>query len=165
MEITYRDALIDDLPELKELGIKSYDKYREILSYENFMKLEAYLNSEEELLKLFKKSKCFIAADLKIVGMAYFIPNGNPTEIYDSKWSYIRMVGVDPLYTGRGIAKRLTQMCIRYAKCHEETIIALHTSDFMDPARYIYESCGFTRVKELAPIFGNKYWLYHLQLI
>jgi len=34
----------------------------------------------------------------------------------------------------------------------------------MDAARHIYEKMGFKRIKELQPIFGKRYWLYHLNL-
>jgi ribosomal protein S18 acetylase RimI-like enzyme len=74
------------------------------------------------------------------------------------------MVGVNPVYRGRGIAKRLTQMCMDYAKQSNEKIVGLHTSEIMEDARHIYESLGFTIVKEIDPIYGMKYWLYKLEL-
>ena len=74
------------------------------------------------------------------------------------------MVGVHPTYTGRGIARKLTGMCIDKARELNENVITLHTSEFMDAARHIYESLGFTVLKELAPRLGKKYWLYTLDL-
>jgi len=72
--------------------------------------------------------------------------------------------GVNPRYGNQGIGKKLTQMCIDHAKKLNEKIIALHTSEFMHAARHIYASLGFTIVKEIEPIFGKKYWLYHLNI-
>jgi ribosomal protein S18 acetylase RimI-like enzyme len=74
------------------------------------------------------------------------------------------MVGVNPKYRGAGISKKLTQNCIEHATKNGEEVIALHTSEFMDAARYVYESLGFKKVKELDPIFGKQYWLYQLKL-
>lgn len=74
------------------------------------------------------------------------------------------MVAVNPKYRGHGISKKLTQNCIVYATKNGETTIALHTSEFMNAARYIYESLGFERIKELEPLFGKRYWLYQLEL-
>ena len=96
--------------------------------------------------------------------MAYVIPKGNPTDIFQEDWSYIRMVGVNPNYNGNGIGKRLTQLCIDHAKETGENVVALHTSEFMDAARHIYESMGFKQIRELEPRLGKRYWLYQLEL-
>lgn len=45
-----------------------------------------------------------------------------------------------------------------------ERTIALHTSEFMDAARHIYESVGFVKVKEIPARYGKKYWLYLLEI-
>jgi ribosomal protein S18 acetylase RimI-like enzyme len=74
------------------------------------------------------------------------------------------MVGVDPGHRGKGIAKRLTQLCVAYAKQSNEKIVGLHTSEKMDDARHIYEAIGFRIYKEIDPIYGMRYWLYKLQL-
>ncbi len=79
-------------------------------------------------------------------------------------WSYIRMVGVHPHYAGRGIGKQLTQRCIDFAISSDEQVIALHTSEYMNAARHIYESLGFKQMKELEPRYGKRYWLYQLEL-
>jgi ribosomal protein S18 acetylase RimI-like enzyme len=100
----------------------------------------------------------------KIVGTAYIIPSGNPTDLFKKEWSYIRMVSVNPNYQGQGIAKALTKMCIAFAKQNKEKTIALHTSEFMDAARHIYENMGFKILKEIPALFGKKYWLYTLEL-
>jgi ribosomal protein S18 acetylase RimI-like enzyme len=73
------------------------------------------------------------------------------------------MVGVDPAYRGQGIAKTLTKMCIDHARYNNEKTIALHTSEFMGPARHIYESMGF-KVQYEIPLFGKRYWIYKLDL-
>lgn len=90
--------------------------------------------------------------------------NHNTANAADRRWTYIRMVGVNPKYRGHGIAKDLTKMCIDFAKQNNEKTIALHTSEFMDAARHIYESIGFKVLEETLPIFGKKYWLYTLDL-
>ncbi|GAC1444158.1 MAG: hypothetical protein NVSMB63_13390 [Sediminibacterium sp.] len=96
--------------------------------------------------------------------MAYLVPGGNPTPIYQADWCNIRMVGVHPLYSGQGIAKKLIQLCIQHARQSNEKIITLHTSEIMDAARHIYESLGFTKLREIDPIYGMRYWLYKLEL-
>ncbi|HTA61317.1 MAG TPA: GNAT family N-acetyltransferase, partial [Bacteroidia bacterium] len=99
-----------------------------------------------------------------IIGMAYIVSSGNPWDIFKAEWSYIRMVGVNPAYGGQGIAKALTSMCINHAVKTNEKIIALHTSEFMNAARHIYESLGFKILQPIEPRFGKKYWLYTLSI-
>ncbi|MEL6989906.1 MAG: GNAT family N-acetyltransferase, partial [Bacteroidota bacterium] len=65
---------------------------------------------------------------------------------------------------GKGIGKMLTQQCIDYSRSNGEKVIALHTSEFMDAARNIYEKMGFKKEKELDRLFGKRYWLYLMEL-
>lgn len=165
MEFKFREGSIKDKEQLKELALSAYGQFEKVLTIENWKKLYLNLESENSYTGILEIAQCFICEiESKIIGVAYLVPSGNPTEIYASNWSYIRMVGVDPAYRGNGIGKRLTQKCINCAKGNGEQIIALHTSEFMDSARYIYEQLGFKKDKELKPIFGKKYWLYKMNL-
>lgn len=74
------------------------------------------------------------------------------------------MVGVNTAYAGKGIGRRLMEICIDHARKTNETKVALHTSEFMDAARHIYENMGFVRIKELDSRLGKRYWLYLLDL-
>ena len=96
--------------------------------------------------------------------MAFLVPHGNPTEIYDENWCYIRFVSVDPEFGGKGIGRQLTENCIQIAIDNKEQTIALHTSEMMNTARHIYESLGFKILKEIEPRLGKKYWLYTLDI-
>jgi len=163
--LIYREGSTNEKETLKQLGILSYNQFSKILSPADWNTMDRFLNNDTMWDQLINNSKIFVCEDNeKIIGMAYLVPSGNPTHIYPSDWSYIRMVGVNPEYRGKGIAKRLTQMCIDYAKQSNEKIVGLHTSEKMDDARHIYESLGFTIFKEIDPIYGMKYWLYKLEL-
>ncbi|HKZ65850.1 MAG TPA: GNAT family N-acetyltransferase, partial [Chitinophagaceae bacterium] len=165
LEFIYKKANINDLCQLKQLAIISYEQFKEVLSVENCKKMDLFLTNDDTFIQLIQKSVVFVCAKNEtIIGVAYLVPSGNATPIFDDDWCYVRMVGVNPEYRGRGIAKQLTQMCIEYAKNAGEKIIALHTSEFMNTAKHIYESIGFVRTKELDPIFDKKYWLYKLEL-
>lgn len=74
------------------------------------------------------------------------------------------MVGVNPKYAGMGIGKQLSQMCIDYAIETDEDYIALHTSEFMDAARHVYENLGFKKLREIDARFGKRYWIYIMDL-
>ena len=163
--LKYREGSINDKDQLQKLGISSYSPYSAILSPDNWKILHDFLHDEEKLAELINKSKIFVCTNPnEIIGMAYIIPHGNPWDIFKSEWCYIRMVGVHPQYRGLGIAKTLTQMCLNHARQTKEKTVALHTSEFMDAARHIYESLGFKKLQEIEPRFGKKYWLYTLDL-
>ena len=163
--LSYRIGTINDIDQLQDLGIIAYGQFQSALTPDNWEILNGNLQDKQKFIDILKIANCFVCIDNnKIIGVAYVIPSGNSTDLFKSDWSYIRMVGVNPKYRGQGIAKRLTQMCIDFAKQSNEKTIALHTSEFMDAARHIYESKGFKVLKEIPPLFGKKYWLYTLDL-
>lgn len=163
--LVYKESGLNDFQQLKNLGVISYGQYASILTPDNREKLYSFLYNDKGWEDLIRLSVPFVCVGKDtIVGMAYLIPGGNPNDIYPADWCYIRMVGVHPHYTGKGIAKKLTAMCIQKARELNEKIIGLHTSEFMDAARHIYESLGFTIEKEIPPRYGKKYWLYKLDL-
>ena len=164
---TYKQGHIGDLPRLKNLALKSWGAFKDHLTIENWHKLKKGLTDDKTYRELLQKSYCIICENDKqqIIGMSFLVPNGNPTEIYDKDWCYLRFVTVDPDYNGLGIGRQLTEKCIRYAIEKGERTIALHTSEIMNKARHIYESLGFKILKELEPRFGKRYWLYILNLI
>ncbi len=166
----FREATINDIEQLKQLGLVSYGQYAPFLTEENLEKLKRNIGNNESwknILAVAKSFVCVLDSDSnrnEIIGMAFLIPSGNEWDIFKAEWSYIRMVGVSPMHQGKGIAKTLTQKCIDYAKATDEKIIALHTSEMMHAARHIYESLGFTILQEIEPRLGVKYWIYTLSI-
>ena len=162
---SYRIGTIEDVDQLQDLRIIAYGQFQSVLTPDNWATFNGNLQDRQKIVDILKISKCFVCLDTdKIIGVAYIILSGNPTDLFKPEWSYIRMVGVNPKYRGYGIAKDLTKRCIDFAKQNNEKTIALHTSEFMDAARHIYESIGFKVLKEIPPLFGKKYWLYTLNL-
>lgn len=164
--MNYRQGNFDDLEQLRLLAIKSWGQFKGELTTNNWQKLFNNLNSKDTYIELLINSYCLVCEtnDKEIIGMAFLVPNGHPTEIYDEKWSYIRFVSVNPDFGGQGIGRQLTEKCIEVAKNNKEQTIALHTSEMMDKARHIYESLGFEILKEIEPRLGKKYWLYTLDI-
>lgn len=164
-ELNYRTASQADIKQLQQLRLLAYGQFKSVITKENWEKWELSLNSETNILNLLDIATCFVSElESEIVGMAFFIPHGNPTNYFQSDDSYIRLVGVHPKFEGKGIGRKLTQQCIDFAKESGEEIIALHTSEFQNAARHIYESLGFVKQKNLDLIFGKQYYLYTLKL-
>ncbi|MDQ6477635.1 GNAT family N-acetyltransferase [Dyadobacter sp. LHD-138] len=165
MEYKYRIATHEDMDGLQKLGLNAYGQFKEVLTDENWIKLHASLTNENMYPNLLAKSVCYVCETGEdIIGMAFFISNGNPTDIFQADWAYVRMVGVHTAFGGNGIGKRLMEKCIERARETGEKIIALHTSEFMDAARHIYENMGFKQARQLEAMLGKRYWLYLLEL-
>ena len=164
--MNYRKGNINDLNAIKKLAIKSWSEFKSELTNENWQDLYETLTNEKTYTDLIEKSYFVVCENLneEIIGMSFLVPNGNPTEIYDKSWCYIRFVTVDPDFGGNGIGKKLTENCIEFAKKSGEITVALHTSEMMDKARHIYEKLGFEILREIEPRLGKKYWLYSLNI-
>jgi len=164
-QFTYRMGSIADLQQLKDLGLIAYSLIKDRLTPENWHTMETGLKNEERVAQLINSSLSYVCLEGEnIVGMAYLLKHGNPTEIYPADWAYIRMVGVHPDYRGRGICRQLMQMVLDYARQSGEKILGLHTSEVMEDAMHVYEKMGFRKVKDLGPKFGVQYYLYRLEL-
>lgn len=164
-QFVYEKGALADKAQLQQLAIDSYSEYARVLTPENWSILNSNLRNETRFDALLRNSDIFVCRNgTDIAGAAYLIASGNPTNVFDADWSYIRMVGVHPRYRGHGIAKELTRKCIEHARTSGEKVVALHTSEFMNAARHVYEAQGFRRQREIDAIFGKRYWLYTLNL-
>jgi ribosomal protein S18 acetylase RimI-like enzyme len=164
-QLIYRNGNIHDVAQMRALGVVSYGQYAPQLSAENLELMLSRINTEQLYIDLLQTAHSFVCEyNNQLIGMAFLVPSGVPFRMFDIEWSIIRMVGVNPQFQGNGIAKRLTKSCINKAIENGEQTVALHTSEMMDAARHIYESLGFTVLKEIDPIFGKRYWIYTLSL-
>lgn len=161
-----RKGNISDLPQLKKLALDTWQQYQEVLTDENWIRLYNTLADDNTFFELLSNSSSFVCEneEKEIVGMSFLVPSGNPTEIYNNDQCYIRFVTVSSKYAGRQLGQKLTEKCIEKAKETNESVIALHTSEFMNRARHVYEKLGFQVTRELPSRLGKRYWLYEMQL-
>lgn len=161
--LTYRKANISDAPNIVGLTLSAYHDYQAVLAPADWARMKTNLANESLFVELLGKAAAFVCEiDNQLAGVIFLVPKGNPTTIFPADWSYIRLLGVDPTYRGLGIGRKLTQLCIRHAQITGEIGVALHTSEFMDAARKMYQEIGFKQEKELASMYGKRYWLYKL---
>ena len=89
MELKFREGNISDLKQLREIALASYGEFEKVLTNEDWNDLYSNLNSEASYANLLKIAKCFVCEiDNKIIGVAYLVPSGNPTKIFESDWYY-----------------------------------------------------------------------------
>lgn len=161
--LIYRRANPADVSNIVRLTLSAYHDYKAVLSPVDWLKMATNLSNERSFVELLDKATTFVCeTDSQLAGVIFLVPNGNPTTIFPADWSYIRLLGVDPNYRGLGIGRKLTELCVHHARITNEIGVALHTSEFMDTARKMYEDLGFKRMSELAPMYGKRYWLYKL---
>jgi ribosomal protein S18 acetylase RimI-like enzyme len=164
-EYQYRFALRSDLQQLQDLTIRAYSQFKHALTPDNWQTMETNLQNVTTYTTLMEQATCIVCEKENVlVGTAFCVPSGKATPLFQADWSYIRLVGVHPQHEGKGIGKELTRKCIQIAKSAGEKTIALHTSEFQPAARHVYESLGFTVLKEIDAIFGKRYFIYTLQL-
>ncbi len=162
---TFRYGTSGDIEQIMKVTLNAYMQFRNVISDENARVWEESLGNEMTYKELFHIATCFVCEYKgKIVGSAFLIPHGNPDKWFQSDWAYIRLVAVHPHCKGKGIGKQLTQLCIDAARSAGEKTIALHTSEFQNAARHIYESMGFTKLLDLELMYGKQYYLYTLRL-
>lgn len=164
--IIFRLADAADFAALKKLGIRSWSQFKPQLTKDNWDKLCDNLHNDGTYLELLGKASCIVCEEETglLIGMAYLVPSGNPTDVFDESWCYISFVTVHPDFRGKGIGRLLTVKCIELARENKETVIALHSSELMVQARHIYESLGFKRLRELDQRLGMRYWLYSMNI-
>lgn len=157
-----RSGNIDDLSQVKKLALNTWIQFEQVLSKENWSLLSSRLNKDDLYQELLINSVSFVCEneEKQIIGMSFLVPSGNPNEIFSKDQCYIRFVTVSNDYKGLKLGQQLTEKCIDFAKANGEKKMALHTSEFMDKARHIYEKLGFKIIKEIEPRYGKKYWLY-----
>ena len=157
---------MEDLDSAKRVVQRTWRQFDAVLTRENGKKLADSLAGEPLYVDLFAHSTSFVCENDRgqLVGVSFLVPSGNPTEIYQEEQCYIRLVTVLEKYEGMGIGQQLTERCIDFARTQGEQVIALHTAEFMDKARHIYEKIGFRIVKEIPPRYGKRYWLYEMNL-
>ena len=161
----YRAAEEKDLEDLNVLALASYGQLKTYLTPGNWKKLRSMLTAVDHFPLLIRNSFGFVCEDsVRLLGMAFLVPSGNPTEIYSKETSYIRMVGVDPTAVGNGIAKALTRLCMEKAKSTGEHTISLHSAEIMFAARHVYEKLGFKKVRLVDSYYGLQHWLYSYEI-
>ena len=73
-------------------------------------------------------------------------PDDDPA--LDPAEAHIRMLGVDPAFRGRGVARALMDACFERARAAGKTFMTLHTTERMREAQRMYASLGFERLDD-----------------
>jgi DNA-binding MarR family transcriptional regulator/GNAT superfamily N-acetyltransferase len=104
-----------------------------------------------------QRERCWIAEmDGRNVGCVFLVKDSDTV-------ARLRLLLVDPAARGRGLGKRLTGECVRFARERGYTSITLWTHQVLTAARHIYAQAGFRLTSsEARKSFGqdvvSEYW-------
>ena len=85
----------------------------------------------------------------RIVGAVTYVPGPGPyAEFDETDGAGLRMLAVEPAYSGRGIGTALTEVCLDRAVEQGRRLLVLHTSSENTAAQALYPRLGFRRVPQ-----------------
>ena len=147
--LTIRDAKEEELPFIREQRVKAYEDHLAKIPQGHWQELKKAILCEADM----EAGVDLIVAEYngEVIGSVALFPA--KIDAYDGKmeeveYPEIRMLAVSPEARGKGAAKRLINECKTRAKAKGYQSIGLHTGEFMNEARNLYENLGFERVPE-----------------
>lgn len=144
-----RDALIEELPLIREQRIKAYEIHAAALPEDHWKALKKGISSDADTNE--ELETIVVEIDGTIVGSVVLYPA--KTDAYKGQvdkldYPEIRMLAVTPQAQGKGVATALVKECIRRAQAKGYHSIGLHTGEFMESAMSLYRHLGFIRLPQ-----------------
>ncbi|MBI3596735.1 MAG: GNAT family N-acetyltransferase [Nitrospirae bacterium] len=149
--LTIRGAREDDRDAIRAVTLSAFQEYAAVMPahWEGYRK--GILNALADV----KPAEQIVAErDGAIVGTVLLYPPGTvfsrpeqpPVTLACPE---IRLLAVAPMARGQGIGAALLRECLQRARRSGASAVTLHTSDFMQIGKGMYERMGFVRAPEL----------------
>ena len=152
-----RDYRSKDEAEVNRIAVAAFEQYR--ADYDDWPAMRSRISIAAALAAA---GETIVAeCQQQLAGAVTYVgPDVEKAAFFDSHWSIIRMLVVDPAQRGKGLGHALTSECLARARRDGSKIVALHTSPIMTVALPMYLRMGFTRAYDAPPIFGVPYAVY-----
>jgi GNAT superfamily N-acetyltransferase len=140
--VEVRPALPGDLSTVRRIVIAAYAEFEPWLTPANWARMTSNIAKVIDpgapgLLRVARLGD-------QLVGTVTYLPPGpKDYQRVPSEWAVIRVLGVDPAWRGRGVARALTEDCLALARADHAPAVGLHTAEMMVAARTLYEHAGF----------------------
>ena len=148
--VTIRDAQEDEHDAVRELTLRAYTPYAQVMAPAAWVALEQALLAA---LALEQPGVQRIVAEREgtLVGSVMLYPPA--TDAYGGaaervNWPEVRLLAVVPEARGQGVGRALMDECVRRARQAGAMELGLHTSASMQVAMQMYERMGFVRRPE-----------------
>jgi ribosomal protein S18 acetylase RimI-like enzyme len=140
--IEVRTAMVEDLATVHKIVTAAYAEFEPWLTPANWALMTSNIAKVIEpgapgLLRVAQLGD-------QIAGTVTYLPPGpKDYQRVPQEWAVIRVLGVDPAFRHRGVAKALTEDCLALARADRAPAVGLHTAEMMVAARTLYEQAGF----------------------
>jgi predicted N-acetyltransferase YhbS len=150
-DLRIRDAREGDRDAIRAVTLTAFQEYAAVMSAHWESYRQGILNtladvSHAEQIVAEQDGAVGGAVLLYPAGTVFTRPDGSRATI---KHPEARLLAVAPSARGRGIGAELMRECIRRARRSGAAALTLHTSDFMQVGKRMYERMGFVRAPEL----------------
>jgi predicted N-acetyltransferase YhbS len=152
----------DEYPAVRDLVADAYREFAEHMETEHFQQMQINLS---RLVDAAPPENLFVAElGRSLVGtVTYWAPGTSDFPQFPPAWALLRVLAVAPAFRGRGIGRRLSEVCLEMARRDGAAVIGLYTSELMTVARPMYERMGFRRQEAITHL-GVTFWFYTLEL-
>ena len=142
---TLRDANPDEAGAIAEVIKAAYAQYEPNYTPEGWQRYYGLLGN---VGSHFGRAQVIVAErDGAIAGCVMFYPDGSLSGqgVWPAGWAGVLRLAVHPAHRGHGLARALTQECIRRCRAAAIPTLALHATSWMSLSRAMYERMGFER--------------------
>jgi ribosomal protein S18 acetylase RimI-like enzyme len=161
VNLAIRDFHKEDAEAINRLALASFNEFR--TAYSDWTAMAANISKMSSLANV---GELIVAEyDGMISGAVTYVgPHRPKAAFFDSDWSIVRMLAVDPKHRGRGVGRALMHECVRRARRDGANVLALHSSPIMTAALAMYREMGFAYAREGTPVLGVPTAVYIMQL-
>lgn len=151
-----REARPDEFDAVAEFLLAAYRQYSPPRDHPDIAAWDGYFADIANVQsRLVDSILLVLHEDGRLLGSVTYYPSGPvpdqpgaTREGWPPEWAAFRLLGVHPDARGRGYGRALTEDCLRRARAEGAKAMGLHTTEFMEVARAMYERMGFERVPE-----------------
>lgn len=158
-----RHALLEEYEVAAALAVQAFQQFEPLLAPGLWEQMASGVSATTQLRN---GGELLVAVEDGVLlgSVVYCSPGAMEQTYFPDDWAFMRVMSVPPQNRRKGAARALAKACLDLARADGVPTFGLHTSEAMHEARALYESLGFTRGRELTPIFGLRYWVYSLDL-
>lgn len=160
--VLLRTAKRDERDAILRLMFDAYEEFRPFLTPENWAQMMTNLS---RVIHDAREGELLVAETGGSIGgtVTYYSPGPKDYTRVPPEWAVIRALAVHPAGRRRGIARMLTDECLRRAREDQAPFVGLHTSELMHAARAMYEQLGFLPQSDFTHL-GVGFTIYALAL-
>jgi GNAT superfamily N-acetyltransferase len=160
--IVVREAVSGELPAVGALVTEAYAEFEPYLTAPNWTTMTGNI---AKVVEPGAPGELLVAlVGDRLAGTVTYLPPG-PKDYHrvPQEWAVVRVLGVAPAHRGQGVARALTEYCLRRAREDGAPAVGLHTAEMMAAARTLYEDVGFVHHEDFAHL-DLRFCIYKMRL-